>query len=133
MENEKTEMETVKEECKLCGAEGVRTTFKYPAGLVQDIFNCSNLDCGAHKEAEPESEVKLTCPLCTAQIEHLCTYVNRAAIITPNKKDKCGFDIDEEDGNDCSDLGSVYCPECGGNISEGDILEALKLCGYEVD
>jgi len=141
MENEKTEMGTVKEECKLCGAEGVRTTFKHPAGLVQVIFNCSNLECPQHKgrviaerkESKKPEEHKLICPLCKAEIEHLCSYVNYPCVITPDRNAPDGCTIAEESGGHDTDFGSVYCPECGGNITEGDILEALKLCGYEVD
>jgi hypothetical protein len=71
MENKKTEMETVKEECKLCGAEGVRTTFKHPDGCVQVIYKCDNLDCelgGAW--GCPEPEVKGICPNCKEQTKY---------------------------------------------------------------
>jgi len=40
-----------KEECKLCGMVGLRTTLKQKhSQLVEVKFNCPNLDCGNHKE-----------------------------------------------------------------------------------
>jgi hypothetical protein len=41
---EQTKMETKKEECVLCGSEGIRTTLFY--GKVVDVsFKCPNWDC----------------------------------------------------------------------------------------
>jgi len=79
MENEKTNMETVKEECNICGSSGIRTTLTYPNGHVQVVYKCDNLDCGNRAESEPpkeEPEVKGTCPNCK-EMESLKGWIER--------------------------------------------------------
>jgi len=65
--NEKTKMETKKDECVSCGEQGTLTILKHPEGCTQALFNCDNLECKAHKphkEAEPEKGKEWVCEHC---------------------------------------------------------------------
>jgi len=83
-------------------------------------------------EIEHAEEIKLVCPFCKKKIVGVCTYANIPALATPDKKSPDGFSVDLDTRNGDYEA-SVYCPECGREFPEGDLGEALKMCGYEVD
>jgi len=67
---DKTNMETKKDECVICGEEGTTTILKHPEGCTQAIFNCDNLECRAHKphkETEQETGKDWECPNCKSK------------------------------------------------------------------